>query len=70
MDPTAALGELLVLRPNDLTAFDAIGWNVAVPEPAGFAALGVAGLAACGRARRQAQAPSNSARSVAASVDR
>lgn len=72
MDPTAVAGELLALQPNDLTAFDAIGWNVAVPEPASFAALalGVAGLAASGRARRKAQRPPSTAPSVAASADR
>lgn len=54
MDPTAAQGELLVLRPNDLTAFDAIGWNVTVPEPSGVASLafGVVALVAFGRTRR------------------
>lgn len=54
MDPTAGQGELLVVRPDDLTAFDAIGWNVAVPEPSTCAALavGVATLVALGRMRR------------------
>ena len=36
MDPTVAYGERLVLRPNDLIALDAIGWDVslfAVPVP-------------------------------------
>ncbi len=33
MDPTAAPGELLVLRPNDLRAMDLIGYEIqAVPE--------------------------------------
>jgi hypothetical protein len=51
MDPTAAPGETLVIRPNDLAVFDLLGWNV-VPEPATLAlvALGAAVLAARRRA--------------------
>ena len=33
MDPTAAPGELLTVTALDLIAFDAIGWNLDVPEP-------------------------------------
>jgi len=32
MDPAIALGQLLSIGPNDLQAFDAIGWNLAAPR--------------------------------------
>ncbi len=41
MDPTAATGETLATGPNDLTAFDVIGWDL-VPEPSA-ALLAIAG---------------------------
>lgn len=60
MDPTAATGELLTVTTLDLTAFDAIGWELAstvtaAPEP-GVLLLGgtwVLGLAAARRNRRR-----------------
>lgn len=33
MDPNIALGETLNISDNDLLVFDAIGWNLAIPEP-------------------------------------
>lgn len=49
MDPTAGMGELLQISPNDLLAMDAIGWDVpAIPEPSSAAMLG-AGLLLLGR---------------------
>lgn len=55
MDPTAAPGELLAINPNDIAAFDAIGWNVnAVPEPATMAVLGLGALALARRKKKTA----------------
>jgi hypothetical protein len=54
MDPTAQKGELLSISPNDLLAFDAIGYDL-VPEPAGLAVL-FAPVACLIRRRRQATA--------------
>ncbi|MBI5789379.1 MAG: PEP-CTERM sorting domain-containing protein [Candidatus Schekmanbacteria bacterium] len=39
MDPTAARGELLEMRQNDVVAMDVIGWDV-VPEPGSLLLLG------------------------------
>jgi hypothetical protein len=39
MNPTAALGEPLTVTALDLAAFDAIGWDLTVPEP-GTLAIG------------------------------
>lgn len=44
LDPTAAPGELLSISTNDVLALDAIGYDVAVPEPASIVLFG-AGLA-------------------------
>jgi len=52
MDPTAATGERLVITRNDLDAFDAIGWNLSVPEPASLL-LCAAGLAALAIRRKR-----------------
>lgn len=43
LDPTAAMGELLAIGPNDLIALDLIGWDV-VPEPATVGLLLLGGL--------------------------
>ena len=54
MDPTAApSGERMVVGPNDVNAFDVIGWNLtaAVPEPSTYALFGL-GLLAIGLRRR------------------
>ncbi|MCB1935216.1 MAG: NF038122 family metalloprotease [Nitrosomonas sp.] len=41
MDPTLAMGEFGLITPEDVIAFDVIGWDVlpAVPEPAPFGLL-------------------------------
>jgi hypothetical protein len=39
MDPSAAFGETLVMRANDLRLFDLIGYEIAVPEPASLSLL-------------------------------
>lgn len=45
MDPSAAVGELLIITANDIAAFDVIGYNLtAVPEPATYVLLGMIGL--------------------------
>lgn len=54
MDPSVAVGELLVISDNDLSAFDVIGYNLtAVPEPSTCLLLGLATAAgfAYGRQR-------------------
>ncbi len=52
MDPTAGTGELLVIRPNDVLAFDVIGWNLTpIPEPSTYALFGL-GLLGLGLRRR------------------
>lgn len=51
MDPTAAPGEAIFIGPNDLLAFDVIGWNL-VPEPSS-AMLGCAGLLLAATRRRR-----------------
>jgi hypothetical protein len=44
MDPTAAPGELLILRPNDLRAIDLIGYEIApIPEPCSLSLLLIVG---------------------------
>ncbi|MDC8758334.1 NF038122 family metalloprotease [Janthinobacterium fluminis] len=55
MDPTVGYGERLLIRPMDLIALDAIGWDLQiqqVPTP-GTLALLLAGLAALGPNRRR-----------------
>jgi hypothetical protein len=53
MDPTLSFGEQGVITSNDITAFDAIGWDVAaVPELSTYAMFGL-GLVAMGWARRR-----------------
>lgn len=53
MDPTAGMGEVLRISPNDLLAMDAIGWDVpAIPEPSSMAML-AAGLLLLGRQARK-----------------
>lgn len=56
MDPSAAVGELLVITSNDISAFDVIGYNLtAVPEPSTcilLSLLGVAGWLFALRQRR------------------
>jgi hypothetical protein len=54
MDPTASQGELMAITQNDIQALDAIGWNVAAPEPYSLwlGAIGLGMLALVGRGRR------------------
>lgn len=55
MDPTAAPGELLILRPNDLRALDLIGYEIQqVPEPGSLLLLSMGGALAFGRRWRRA----------------
>jgi hypothetical protein len=53
MDPTASQGELMAITQNDIQALDAIGWNVAAPEPyslwLGAIGLGMLALVGLGR---------------------
>lgn len=44
MDPTAAPGELLVLRLNDIRSMDLIGYEIAVPEAGSLSLLLVGGV--------------------------
>jgi hypothetical protein len=53
LDPTANRGELLAISDNDLTAFDAIGYDL-VPEPTGVAVLLVPAAAGVLARRRRA----------------
>jgi hypothetical protein len=55
MDPTAAPGELLAVTPLDLLAFDAIGWDLAVPEP-GTMVIGATWMLGLLAVRRRSQA--------------
>jgi hypothetical protein len=52
MDPTANYGELLQISPNDIMAFDAIGYDT-VPEPATMAGLALGVCAIASRRRRK-----------------
>lgn len=54
MDPTAAPGELLAVTALDLLAFDAIGWDLAVPEP-GTMVLGATWMLGLLAVRRRSQ---------------
>ncbi len=54
MDPTAAPGELLAVTPLDLLAFDAIGWDLAVPEP-GTMVIGATWMLGLLAVRRRSQ---------------
>ena len=54
MDPTAAPGELLTVTALDLIAFDAIGWNLDVPEP-GTMVVGASWLLGLLAVRRRSQ---------------
>ncbi len=55
MDPTAAPGELLAVTPLDMLAFDAIGWDLAVPEP-GTMMVGATWVLGLLAVRRRSQA--------------
>lgn len=54
MDPTAARGETLSISLNDVTAFDVIGWDLAmpVPEPSSWAMM-IAGFGLVGGSMRR-----------------
>jgi len=54
MDPTAAPGELLTVTALDLIAFDAVGWNLDVPEP-GTMMVGATWVLGLLAARRRSQ---------------
>lgn len=53
MDPTLATGFISSITSADLRAFDLIGYDLAVPEPAAFALTGI-GLLALGILRKRA----------------
>jgi len=55
MDPTAASGEMLSITNLDIRAFDVIGYDLAVPEPATIIVWSLLGLvvAGCGVWRRK-----------------
>lgn len=48
LDPTLAPGEISIIRPNDLRAFDLIGYEITIPEPASLSLLIGIACCACG----------------------